>query len=228
MAPSSLLHLDPARRCLAATFALLAFALPWRTFGDDLRAAGSGATLASPVTADASAVPGEAGDPAWWRDGVEVFASLWDDARARLKDGAPDWLQHLSPRRPATPLPDASAAYVVVQDDRADGMDLVTLRYRLAGQGPFQAYAGAGLNHARYFIDDPTAGPTLLTRQNRHSDVGATAELGAELALGERVRVNADLRWADIDERADLLHTQYGPIAADPVTIGLSLGYRFR
>ena len=53
-------------------------------------------------------------------------------------------------------------------------------------------------------------------------------QLGAELALNGRVRLNADLRWADLDERADLLHTAYGPVAADPVTLGISLGYRFR
>lgn len=207
---------------------LLAVALPGRAYCDDLRDAEPASASSATLAADANPATSEPGDSAWWRDGFEVFASLWDDARARLKDDVPDWLQHLSTRTPATALPDASAAYVVVQDDRADGVDLVTLRYRLAGQGPLRAYAGAGLNHARYFVDDPAAGPSLLTRQNRHSDVGATAELGAELAVSERVHVNADLRWADIDERADLLHTQYGPVAADPVTIGLSLGYRFR
>jgi outer membrane protein W len=46
--------------------------------------------------------------------------------------------------------------------------------------------------------------------------------------LSEQVQLNADLRWADLDERADLLHTAYGPVAADPVTLGISLGYRFR
>jgi hypothetical protein len=169
-----------------------------------------------------------ADDTAWWREGVAVFASLWDDARARLTDDVPDWLQHLSRRKPANALPGSSAAYVVLQDDRSDGMDLVTLRYRLAGEGALRAYAGAGLNHSRYFVDDPAAGPSLLTRRNRRSDLGATAELGAELALSEQVHLNADLRWADLDERADLLHTAYGPVAADPVTLGISLGYRFR
>jgi hypothetical protein len=167
-------------------------------------------------------------DTAWWREGVAVFATLWDDARARLADDVPDWLQHLSRRKPAAASPESGAAYVVLQDDRADGMDLVTLRYRLAGEGALRAYAGAGLNHSRYFVDDPAAGPSLLTRRNRRSELGATAELGAELALSEQVQLNADLRWADLDERADLLHTAYGPVAADPVTLGISLGYRFR
>ena len=33
--------------------------------------------------------------------------------------------------------------YVVLQEDRPDGMDLVTLRYGLVRQGALQAYAGA-------------------------------------------------------------------------------------
>lgn len=169
-----------------------------------------------------------AGDTAWWREGIAVFASLWDDARTRLTDDVPDWLQHRSRREPVSPLPETSPAYVVLQDDRADGMDVVTLRYRLAGQGPLRAYAGAGLNHARYFEDHAVAGPTLLSRRDRQSDFGATAEFGAELALNERVRLNADLRWADLDERGDLLQTADGPVLADPVMLGISLGYRFR
>lgn len=157
-----------------------------------------------------------------------MFATLWDDTRARLTDDVPDWLQHLSRRNPANTLPDSNAAYVVLQDDRTDGMDLVTLRYRLAGEGAFRAYAGAGFNRSRYFVDDPAAGPSLLTRRNSRSDLGATAELGAELALSEQVHLTADLRWADLDERADLVQTAYGPVVADPVTLGISLGYRFR
>ena len=157
-----------------------------------------------------------------------MFAGLWDDAKARLTDDAPDWLHRLSRRQSAASLPVVDAAYVVLQDDRADGIDLVTVRYRLAEQGPLRAYAGAGLNHTRYFVDGIEAGPSLLTRRNRHTGVGPTAELGAELALNDHVRLNADLRWVELDDRADLLHSSYGPVAADPVTLGLSLGYRFR
>lgn len=166
---------------------------------------------------------------AWWREGVGLLGSLWDDARMRLHDDAPDWLHHQREGH-ASQLPgrDAGAAYLVLQEDRPDGMDLVTLRYALVQQGALQAYAGAGLNRSQFYVDEATAGPSMLTRRNRHAAVGPTAELGAELALSSRVSVNADVRWCDLDERADLLRGTYGPVAADPVTLGVSVGYRFR
>jgi opacity protein-like surface antigen len=171
-----------------------------------------------------------AASSAWWRDGVGLLGSLWDDARLRLSDDVPDWLHRQSPqdRASSRPAHDAGAAYVVLQEDRTDGTDLVTLRYGLGRQGPLRAYAGAGLNHAQYYVDDAAAGPSLLTRRNRHATVGPAAELGAELALNDRVSVNADVRWAALDERADLLSGSYGPVAADPVTLGVTVGYRFR
>ena len=68
----------------------------------------------------------------------------------------------------------------MLQEDRADGTDLVTVRYPRR-QGPLRTYAGAGLNHAQYYVDEDAAGPSLLTRRNRHAALGPAAELGAEL-----------------------------------------------
>jgi opacity protein-like surface antigen len=166
---------------------------------------------------------------AWWREGVGLLGSLWDDARTRLRDDVPDWLHHeRKGRASAQPERAAGAAYVVLQEDRPDGMDLVTLRYALVRQGALQAYAGAGLNHAQFYVEEAATGPSMLTRRNRHAAVGPAAELGAELALNARVSVNAGVRWCDLDERANLLRGSYGPVAADPVTVGVSVGYRFR
>ena len=173
--------------------------------------------------------PPPVAEVAWWREGVGLLGSLWDDARTRLRDDVPDWLHHERKGRAwQQPERDAGAAYVVLQEDRPDGMDLVTLRYALVRQGALQAYAGAGLNHAQFYVDEAAAGPSMLTRRNRHAAVGPAAELGAELALNARVSLNAGVRWCDLDERADLLRGSYGPVAADPVTLGVSVGYRFR
>ena len=119
-------------------------------------------------------------------------------------------------------------AHLVLQQDRSDGIELMTLRYPFQGRGSLRTYAGAGLNRAVYFFDDDALGPSMLTRRNRRESLGAAAQLGAELRVGERMRVNADLRWADLDERASVLRTDHGPVVADPLMLGLTLGYRFR
>ncbi|MBK7903595.1 MAG: hypothetical protein IPJ97_12125 [Proteobacteria bacterium] len=166
---------------------------------------------------------------AWWREGVGLLGSLWDDARTHLREDNPDWLHHESKGR-ASNLSEraAGSAYVVLQEDRPDGMDLVTLRYALVRQGALQAYAGAGLNHAQFYVDEGAPGPSMLTRRNRHAAVGPAAEIGAEFALNARTSVNAGVRWCDLDQRANLLRGSYGPVAADPVTLGVNVGYRFR
>jgi outer membrane protein W len=67
-----------------------------------------------------------------------------------------------------------------------------------------------------------------LRGRNRHDSYGAAAEVGAELQVSERLMINADMRWAELDESAALLRSDYGPVGADPVTVGVSVGWRFR
>lgn len=110
--------------------------------------------------------PPPVAEVAWWREGVGLLGSLWDDARTRLRDDVPDWLHHERKGR-ASEQPEraAGAAYVVLQEDRPDGMDLVTLRYAMVRQGALQAYAGAGLNHAQYYVEEAATAPSMLTSQ---------------------------------------------------------------
>lgn len=192
-------------------------------------AAWAGACAAQESPGQGAAASPSTTDTAWWREGIARLGNLWTDARLRLRDDQPDWLHLRSREAPSETLPvaDAGGTYLVVQEDRADGTDLLTLRYALADAGGLRAYAGAGLNRAQYYIDD-AGGPAPLTRRFRRSGVGPAAELGAEFALSQHVHLNADLRWADLDERAALLRGDQGLVAADPLALGLSIGYRFR
>ena len=195
-----------------------------------LAAAWAGACGAQESPGPDAAASTSTSDTAWWREGIARLGNLWTDARLRLHDDQPDWL-HLRSRetpRETLPIADAGGTYLVVQEDRADGTDLLTVRYALEEAGGMRAYAGAGLNRAQYFIDDAGGGPAPLTRRYRRSGVGPAAELGAEFALSEHVHLNADLRWADLDERAALLRGDQGLVAADPLALGVSIGYRFR
>jgi hypothetical protein len=163
----------------------------------------------------------------WWRAGTARLAEFWDESPERSTAGRPEWLREIAtddaPGRPAF-----DNTHLFLQQDRSDGTELMTLRCPLDRRGNLRTYAGAGLNRTVYFFDDAAPGPSMLSRRNRRESLGAAAELGAELRLGARMRLNADLRWADLDERASVLRTDHGPVVADPLMLGVRLGYRFR
>ena len=139
----------------------------------------------------------------------------------------PDWIVEQSHDTvdPQT-RPGEDSAQLVLQQDRRDGADLLTLRYPLAEHGALRTYAGAGLNQAVYFEDGGE--PAIMSRRNRARSLGAAAELGAELRLSERLLLQADLRWADLDEQAALLRSEDGLVGADAVSFGVAIGWHFR
>ena len=116
---------------------------------------------------------------------------------------------------------------LVLQRKRRDGPELLTLRRTVATAGRLQAYAGVGMNRAVYFAA-PDAAPALFDKRSRHRSVGGAAEVGVELRVTENVRLNAELRWIDIDRDAIAIRTKQGLVAADPLAFGVSLRWRFR
>lgn len=219
---------DPTDRCrwlLALSVLVMAGTVATaraQEFDKDLHAA----TSATPPQGDAA--PSVQG---WLERPAKLWQELWATGLRHVRDAEPAWLKH---RAGEDPTGDNVAAgqgafCLVLQEDRADGTELLTARYTLRDDGALRTYAGAGLNQAQYFHDaDGEPGPTFFTRRNRSRSLGVAAEIGAELRMSERVRVSADVRWADLDERAEALRSDYGPVGADPVLFGVGVGYRFR
>jgi len=170
---------------------------------------------------------------------VDTVRDAWQAGQSRLHDLLARTLTIVRRDRPQWFIeqphgaldPDAATsdgiAQLVMQQDRPDGADLLTVRYPLVSRGALRTYAGAGLNRAVYFADDASA-PVMLTRRNRQRSLGAAAEVGAELQVSRKLMVSADLRWADVADEAVLLHAEDGYVAADPVSVGVSVGWRFR
>ncbi|MCE3283828.1 MAG: ompW [Steroidobacteraceae bacterium] len=198
---------------------------------------------ASPVRAEAPSGPADGRSLApyehtststrvWWREGATRLQALLQIPRLRTsRKDEPEWLRRSSGAElvEAPMAADDGAVCLVLQDDRPDGTDLLTARYTMHDRGALKAYAGAGLNRAQYFHDDPSdPGPTWFNKRNRRTSMGPAAELGAEVQVSPRVRLNADIRWIDLDGRAEALRTDQGPVSAEPVMVGLSIGYRFR
>lgn len=140
----------------------------------------------------------------------------------------PEWVRDLShedldPRS----QPGEDALQLVLQKDRRDGADLLTLRYPLAERGAVRAYAGAGLSKTVYFAESPD-GPALLRHSRRHRSYGAAAEFGADLRISEALMVNAELRWVEMDSDAVLLRAGDALVGVDALGFGVSVGWRFR
>jgi hypothetical protein len=180
-----------------------------------------------PLVAAAEARPADAARDAWQAVPSRLHELLARTLTFARRDQPPWLVEHSQAALdPAAPAAD-TVAQVVVQQDRRDGAELLTVRYALASRGTLRTYAGAGLNRAVYFGDDDGV-PTLLTRRNRQSSLGAAAEVGAELQVSGQLVVSADLRWADLDEDAVLLRADDGYVGADPLAVGVTVGWRFR
>jgi len=147
-------------------------------------------------------------------------------------DDGPDWLDPEWLSRPSSSPVDShpqnsDQILLVAQQARSDGAEMLTLRFPIGELGPVLAYAGAGLNRTVYFAETDL-GETFTTGHGRNRSLGAAAELGAEWHVTEHLAMSADLRWIDLASDAGLLRSGQSLVAADPLALGVSLGYRFR
>lgn len=147
-------------------------------------------------------------------------------------DDGPDWREPDWLSRPSESLVDSRSkasdqVLLVAQRERHDGAEMLTLRFPIAELGPLLTYAGAGLNRTVYFAETDF-GETFTTGHGRHRSLGAAAELGAEWRVSEQFAMSAELRWIDLASDAGLLRAGPSLVVADPLALGLTLGYRFR
>jgi hypothetical protein len=181
--------------------------------------------------ATASAVAGEPADGEPGAAGPPAHSRLYDLLARQLEFArslAPAWIRGLSlgwidPK----PSSGEDELQLVLQQGRPDGTDLLTLRYPIAQNGSMRAYAGAGLNQAVYFVNDLGA-PEQLSHRSRSRSIGAAAEFGAEFRASDRLLLGAGVRWVELDSDAVQLASSSGPVGADELSVGVSLGWRFR
>ena len=193
------------------------------------------------VAACGAAEPALAGDPApsvtafeegaaYQEPAVDIvlppLAELFDRPSRKSRGGGPDWMRRVSAAIFERERSASDDWHVALQRDRTDGAEMLTVRYPLPTLGPLETYAGAGVNRSVYFAESSIE-PTLLNNHNRRRALGAAAELGAELRLSDRMLMRADVRWIDLADDANILRDDRALLIADPVALGVSVGWRF-
>lgn len=104
----------------------------------------------------------------------------------------------------------------------------LTLQYHVAPEGVFRPYLGAGVN-LTLISDVNLAVPGVGALDLEGSSVGLAGQAGFDVKLGEKVFLNADLKYVAI--RSDVSLAASGQkvtaVKVDPWLIGFGIGYRF-
>ncbi len=102
----------------------------------------------------------------------------------------------------------------------------VSLQYHFNTQGGFRPYVGAGLNYT-IFLDEKTTGPLEGTDLDLDDSFGVAVQIGADFDVSERMFVNLDARWIDINTDATIDGAALETVEIDPLVYSLTLGWKF-
>lgn len=101
-----------------------------------------------------------------------------------------------------------------------------SLQYHFDTESQFKPYVGLGVNYTLFF-DEETTGPLAGTSLKLDDSVGLAAQLGADFDVTERMFVNFDVRWMDIDTDAEIDGAALEEVEIDPLVYSLTVGWEF-
>ena len=101
-----------------------------------------------------------------------------------------------------------------------------SVQYSFLPHSRIRPYVGAGLN-AMLFFKEETRGALAGSDLSLKSSFGPAVQMGIDYDVTEKGFLSLDARWIDIDTRAQLDGVSLGDVNVDPVTVGLSFGWRF-
>jgi len=102
-----------------------------------------------------------------------------------------------------------------------------SLQYHFNTTGKFHPYVGAGLNYTLFF-DEETTSALPNTTLSLDDSIGLAAQIGADFDLTDKMFMNLDVRWADIDTEASIPEAALNfDVEIDPMVYSLTLGWRF-
>jgi outer membrane protein len=110
----------------------------------------------------------------------------------------------------------------------------LTVQYHPFPNGPVRPYVGAGANYTIFYSEDASRALEAAVGRTsvRMSDsFGWAVQAGVDLDVSERVFLNFDVKYIDMDSTARLetaaAGTQRVRISIDPIVVGVGIGMRF-
>lgn len=109
----------------------------------------------------------------------------------------------------------------------------LTLQYHLAPKGKVRPYVGAGVNYTIFYSEDASDSLEKAigsTRVDMDDSFGYALQAGVDIDLTDRVFLNLDVKYVDIDTTARLrtgVAINRANVSIDPIVAGVGLGMRF-
>ena len=110
----------------------------------------------------------------------------------------------------------------------------LTIQYHPFAEGALRPYVGAGVNYTLFYSEDASGaleGAVGPTRVHMSDSVGWALQAGVDIDLNERMFLNFDVKYIDIDTTARLTTTAAGVqrvrVHLDPIVAGVGVGMRF-
>jgi len=101
-----------------------------------------------------------------------------------------------------------------------------SLQYHFDTASEFNPYVGLGLNYTLFF-DEETTGPLSASSLKLDDSVGIAAQIGADFAVSEKMSLNFDVRWIDINTDAELDGAALEEVEIDPMVYSLNAVWKF-
>ncbi|RJG57330.1 OmpW family protein [Sphingobium terrigena] len=110
----------------------------------------------------------------------------------------------------------------------------LTIQYHPVVDGHVRPYVGAGINYTLFYAEDASkALETAVgkTRVHMSDSVGWAGQVGVDIDLNDKIFLNIDVKYIDINTKARLATTAAGTqrvkLALDPLVFGVGVGMRF-
>ncbi|WP_300396578.1 OmpW family outer membrane protein [uncultured Sphingobium sp.] len=110
----------------------------------------------------------------------------------------------------------------------------LTAQYHFLPDAPVRPYVGAGVNYTLFYSEDASGALESAvgkTKVHMSDSFGWAAQAGVDIDLNDRLFLNIDVKYIDIDTTARLSTTAAGVqkvhVDLDPLVFGIGVGMRF-